>query len=181
MRPGESFVEQPIRSLQTMLRVLAEDDPKLPTVVPDGIYGPTTMHAVSTFQRQNGLPVTGITDQATWEAVVAQYELADIRINKAQSIPIYLNPGEIIKDGMSSPYVFLMQSMLNYLSQSAPAIQPPPNTGIMDAITMDALKNFQQAADIPVTGELDRLTWKHLVLHFSASAHHSIANQDIRE
>ena len=36
MRPAESFVSQPVRSLQTMLRVLAEDDPRLPTVVLTG-------------------------------------------------------------------------------------------------------------------------------------------------
>ena len=71
MRPAESLVEQPIRSLQTMLRVLAEDNKKYPPVVPDGIYGPTTMQAVSAFQRQNGLAVTGSTDQNTWEAIVA--------------------------------------------------------------------------------------------------------------
>ena len=47
MRPPESFIEQPVRSLQTMLRVIAEDDDRFPTVVPDGIYGPTTMQAVS--------------------------------------------------------------------------------------------------------------------------------------
>ena len=52
MRPGESFVEQPVRSLQTMLRLLAEDDPRLPTVIPDGIYGPSTMIAVTAFQRR---------------------------------------------------------------------------------------------------------------------------------
>ena len=34
MRPNESFVSQPVRSLQTMLRVLAEDDRTLPTVIP---------------------------------------------------------------------------------------------------------------------------------------------------
>ena len=51
MRPKESFVGQPIRSLQTMLRVLAEDDRTLPTVVPDGIYGPETITAISAFQR----------------------------------------------------------------------------------------------------------------------------------
>ena len=58
MRPKESFVGQPIRSLQTMLRVLAEDDRTLPTVVPDGIYGPETITAISAFQRRMGLPVT---------------------------------------------------------------------------------------------------------------------------
>ena len=71
MRPGESFVEQPIRSLQTMLRVIAEDDPGLPTLIPDGIYGPSTMVAVPAFQRRAGLPITGISDELTWDRIVA--------------------------------------------------------------------------------------------------------------
>lgn len=58
MRPLSSFVGQPIRSLQTMLRVIAEDDPSHLRIVPDGIYGPETTAAVSTFQRNHGLPVT---------------------------------------------------------------------------------------------------------------------------
>ena len=65
MRPPESFVGQPIRSLQTMLRVIAENDPSYVTLVPDGIYGPDTVRAISTFQRKHGIPVTGVTDQAT--------------------------------------------------------------------------------------------------------------------
>ena len=58
MRPAESFVRQPVRSLQTMLRVLAEDDDELLTLVPDGIYGPQTRQAVTAFQRKYGIPVT---------------------------------------------------------------------------------------------------------------------------
>ena len=42
MKPEESFLSQPIRSLQTMLRVIAEDDPSHVRIVPDGIYGPET-------------------------------------------------------------------------------------------------------------------------------------------
>ena len=71
MRPPDSFISQPIRSLQTMLRVLAENDDRYVPIIPDGIYGPETVRAVSTFQRYHGLPITGVTDQATWEAVVA--------------------------------------------------------------------------------------------------------------
>jgi len=84
MRPGESFIEQPVRSLQTMLRVLSEDDKRLPTIVPDGIYGPTTTNAVAAFQRREGLPSTGVTNQETWNAIVENYEPALIRIGKAQ-------------------------------------------------------------------------------------------------
>ena len=47
MRPVESFVGQPIRSLQTMLRVIAESDPRHESIIPDGIYGPETISAVS--------------------------------------------------------------------------------------------------------------------------------------
>ena len=43
MRPNESFVGQPVRSLQTMLRVIAELDENQPSVVPDSIYGPNTV------------------------------------------------------------------------------------------------------------------------------------------
>ena len=39
MRPPESFIGQPIRSLQTMLRVIAEDQPGHVRIIPDGIYG----------------------------------------------------------------------------------------------------------------------------------------------
>ena len=54
MRPTESFVGQPIRALQAMLRVIAEDDPSHPSLVPDGIYGPETMAAVSISSAATG-------------------------------------------------------------------------------------------------------------------------------
>ena len=52
MRPNESFIAQPVRSLQTMLRVIAEQDGDLPSAVPDGIYGNDTVAAVTAFQRR---------------------------------------------------------------------------------------------------------------------------------
>ena len=55
MRPLESYISQPIRSLQTMLRVIGEDDATLPPVVPDGIYGQQTIQAVTAFQRKYAL------------------------------------------------------------------------------------------------------------------------------
>ncbi len=176
MKPAESFIEQPVRSLQTMLRVLAEDDPQLPTVVPDGIYGPSTMHAVSAFQRQNSLPVTGITDQKTWDNIVQIYELAIIRIGKAQPIEIVLDPGEVFRFGDSSPYIYLLQGMLTQLSNDHPSISPPTNTGIMDECTVKSLSDFQKLNNLPDTGEFDKVTWKHLVLQFNLNAHHNAAN-----
>lgn len=173
MRPRESFVGQPVRSLQTMLRVIAEDNGTLPTVVPDGIYGQTTITAVSAFQRSNGLPVTGITDQATWDAIVRAYEPALIRIDKAEPIEIVMDPGKVYHLGESSPYLYLLQSMLTYLAQSHENIDFPSHNGVLDSPTSEALAAFQLLAGLPPTGELDRITWKYLVHQFTLNANRS--------
>ena len=86
MRPDSSFVGQPIRSLQTMLRVLSLDDHRYPTLIPDGIYGSETSAAVSEFQRLNDLPITGIADKKTWDMIADAYEPAIIRVGKAEKI-----------------------------------------------------------------------------------------------
>lgn len=170
MKPPETFLGRPVRSLQTMLRVISEDDGRLPTVVPDGIYGQTTMNAVSSFQRSNGLPTTGITDQATWEAIVMAYEDSLVRIGKAQPIEIVFEPGQIFRRGDHTPYLYLLQSMLTVLSQTAPTIGSPPHSGMIDDRTAEALAAFQILAGLPPTGELDRITWKYLVQHFTQEA-----------
>lgn len=172
MRPPESFIEQPVRSLQTMLRVLAEDDQSLPTVIPDGIYGPSTMTAVSAFQRKYELPVTGITDQRTWDLIVSAYEPAIIRIGKAQPIEVLLDAGQVLRIGDSSPYIYLAQAMLLQLSENHTTIIPPDVNGMIDATTADAVTQFQKLAGLGQTGEIDRVTWKHLVLQFTLDSHH---------
>lgn len=172
MRPPESFIEQPVRSLQTMLRVISEDDPSLPSVIPDGIYGPSTMTAVSAFQRKYGLPVTGITDQHTWDAVVSVYRPASIRIEKAQPIEVLLDAGQILRLGDSNPYVYLAQAMLIQLAENHPIVSPPEVNGIIDSFTSDAVLQFQTLAGLNETGEIDRITWKHLVLQFILDSQH---------
>lgn len=179
MRPSESFVEQPIRDLQTMLRVLSEDDSRLPTVVPDGIYGPTTMNAVTAVQRQNGIPTTGITDQRTWDTIVALYEPALIRVGKAQPIEIILDPGQVFRRGDSSPYVYLLQSMLTQLSKDHPTIDPPGHSGIMDDDTVRSLEAFQKLAALDETGDFDKITWKNLVHQFTLNANHHASEHRI--
>jgi peptidoglycan hydrolase-like protein with peptidoglycan-binding domain len=166
MRPVESFIAQPIRSLQTMLRVIAEDEGRMPSVIPDGFYGQQTMAEVSAHQRKHGLPVTGIADQRTWESVVESYEPALIRVSEARPVDIILNPGQTIRKGEQNPNLYLAQSMLLVLSQTYTSILPPNHTGILDTATAESLESFQQLSGLPVTGELDKITWYHMVLHY---------------
>ena len=119
MRPAESFVGQPVRSLQTMLRVIAESDERQPSVIPDGIYSSQTAAAVSAFQRNHGLPPTGLTNQETWEAVVAEYEPALISLDSAQPLYVLLNPGQVIRRGERHPHLHLVQAMLLVLAEGS--------------------------------------------------------------
>lgn len=171
MRPNESFIGQPIRSLQTMLRVIAEDDQRLPTVVPDGIYAQSTMNAVTAFQQYYGIPVTGITDQNTWEQIVEIYETAKIRVDKATPIEALLEPGQIITLGESNPYIFLSQAMLAYLSTRNNNITKPSSSGTLDNETSSSIESFQRIASLDETGDLDRITWAYLVNYFTLETH----------
>lgn len=170
MRPPESFVGQPIRSLQTMLRVIAEQDPSHVRIVPDGIYGPETVRAVSAFQRKHALPVTGVTDQDTWEAIVAVYEPALIEQNEAEALLLILNPGQVIRKGERHPHLYLVQGMLLALDDAYKSIGRPGLTGLLDEATADALASFQFLSGLPMTGNLDKHTWKHLVLQYPLAA-----------
>ena len=170
MRPEETFVGQPVRSLQQMLRTLHEQDGRHPRLIPDGIYGRKTLEAVSAFQRLHGLPVTGVTDQTTWEAIAAAYEPALVEVDHAQPVEIILNTGERLRRGAESPYLFVAQSMLLVLAREYASVTEPAHTGILDEATQQSLASFQALAGLPQTGELDKITWKHLALHFPLAA-----------
>ena len=166
MRPPESFIAQPVRSLQTMLRVIAESDASQPSVIPDGIYGQNTMAAVSAFQRRKGLPVTGITDQTTWDLIVADYEPALILVGEARPIEVILDPNQVIRRGEQHPNLYLAQGMLIVLSQAYGSIPEPGINGILDLPTQNSLSAFQELSLLPATGELDKITWNALASHY---------------
>lgn len=166
MRSMDSFVGQPVRSLQTMLRILAEDDAALSPVIPDGIYGSQTRNAVSAFQRKYGIPMTGVTDRRTWERIVAEQTPALVRLGPAEPLRLILNPNQVLRRGERHPYLYLVQSMLVALGQIYGSITAPTITGVLDEATADALTSFQYLSALPQTGELDKITWKHLALQY---------------
>lgn len=170
MRKNESFIGQPIRSLQTMLRVIAEKDPAHERTIPDGIYGPETLSAVSTFQRIHGLPVTGVTDNRTWDTIVEIYEEALVEQAEAHPLQVILNPNQVIRKGERHPHLYLVQAMLAVLAETYESIGMPSVSGILDEATSDALSSFQAISGLPMTGHLDKHTWHHLALQYPLAA-----------
>ncbi len=170
MRPPESFIGQPIRDLQTMLRALRKADNAPKGLVPDGIYGAKTVEAVSDFQRDNGLPVTGVTDQKTWDAIFAAYRPVKINAEPAFPLHILLNANQVITKGEQNENLFIVQGILMVLARRYSSIYPPTFTGILDAATRESIASFQNLSSLPITGDLDKITWKHLALQYPLAA-----------
>ncbi len=172
MRPNESFVGQPVRSLQQMLRHIAEADDRQTSVVPDGIYGRNTQKAVESFQRNNGLPVTGVADPATWDRIVQVYTPIQIEKAPAEPLQIIINPGKVFRRGDTGYYIYLIQVILLALGQVHGSMTPPDITGILDEQTAQAILTFQYLNGLPQTGDVDKQTWKNMALQYPLAVNH---------
>ena len=170
MKPKESFVGQPIRDLQTMLRVIGKDRKIPEPLIPDGIYGSKTAAQVSDFQRKAGLPVTGSADLATWEAIVEAYYPA--RINQIPAHPLYilLSADQLPCVGERCPHLYLVQAMLEVLADRFKTVSHPGFSGRLDDSTAASLRSFQKLAGLEESGTLNKITWKFLVLHYPLAA-----------
>ena len=149
MSQDRALYNQPIRSLQWMLRTIAQHDGDLDLLVPNGIYEPSTQAAVSKFQRSHGLPVTGVTDQDTWEAVVLAYDEALIMVSAAQAMLMDIQMDFPPAAGLYSPYLHLAQSMMHFLAEEYHSVFRPTTSGYMDEMTGHSLSDFQQLAGLP--------------------------------
>ena len=169
MNPERSFYNLPIRSLQTMLRTIGMFSDEYQRLVPDGIYGPETQAAVSTFQRNRGLPVTGITNQQTWEELVRIYDGAMVELSPAQPIEHGNNDAFPYTRGDEGAMLSMAQMMLRRIAGQHSCVCAPEMTGRMDEIMINSLTEFQRLSGLPSTGKLDKATWKHLTLQFAAA------------
>ena len=163
MNTSRSYYNQPVRSLQQMLRTVSQHTGDIDRLIPNGIYDPQTQAAVSQFQRSHGLPVTGVVDRKTWDALVKAYEEALHTVSPAQPIHLDLQLDFPPNSTQYHPLTQLAQCMLHFLAH---------RTGSMDDITSQALADCQQLCGLPMTGTLDKKTWKHLAQHYSAALVH---------
>ena len=170
MKPGGSFVAQPIRSLQTMLRTISQVDPEQLSVIPDGVYSEQTAAAVRSFQKSHNLPQTGAADQDTWEAVVRIYRPARVETGPAEPVYITLNPGQTFRLGDQHHHIVLVQAMLGVIAQAFSGFPAPEITGRYDLGTEDAIRALQTLSDLDSNGILDKMTWKYLVKHHGIAA-----------
>ena len=156
------FLGRSVTSLQTMLRVIALQDPSCPGVIPDGIYGEQTAKAVTVQQKRAGLPQTGITDFATWQAICAAYRAAAVEVEPAAALDVIMNPNQTIAEGSDNLHVLLVQAMLQTLHEIYPNVECCPLNGVCDGEMVCALRSLQCSCGLPESGILDKRLWQLL-------------------
>ena len=110
-------------------------------LVTDGAFGAGTERAVRAFQTASVLPVSGIVDRATWDAL----GLAG-RIDLA-----------VLKVGSRHPAVSSLQQALSKVLKKKIA-----NTGMFTTSLANDVKLFQKRVKLPVNGRVGPSTWKVL-------------------
>ncbi|GHV16512.1 spore cortex-lytic protein [Clostridia bacterium] len=139
--------------MQQYLRAIADKDPSIPKITPDGSFGPATKAAVEAFQRKYGLSVDGIIGQDTWNKIVQVYN------GGGTAAPAY--PG-LLESGNSGASVLQLQNRLNALRSRYPSIPYLTPDGSFGPATKAAVEAFQRAAGLTVDGRVGPATWAAL-------------------
>ena len=149
-----------VRIVQYMLNIIAENNPAVPSLAEDGIFGEQTREAVTAFQREYGLPANGEINEDTWNAMFRVYRgiiLALPEFYSESAIVPY--PGIVLTLGVQGNGVRLLQTYLNELSAVYPEIPTVNVTDVYSADTQAAVRAFQELFGYDVTGNVNVLTW----------------------
>ena len=151
--------------LQFIINVISEFYPEIPSVTIDGVFGPATRNAVIQFQKNNGLPETGVVGDITWDAMYRQYKgivdtvITTDRLNDVQTLAY---PGTVLEYGSTGTSVRTLQQYINTIYLVYPEITSVTPSGNFGANTRQAVTNYQRLFNLPATGRVDEATWNSI-------------------
>lgn len=175
--PEESYPGSPlslgsegedVRILQEQLNRIAINYPQLPLIRVNGIYDESTDETVRVFQRLFLLPITGVTDKATWYRISQIYasikRLAEITSEgQRAAYNQQLYPGNPLTLNSRGSEVQEIQFYLQRISRFNQMIQSPQLDGIYGRSTQNAVTAFQNAYGLTPNGTVDEATWNAIV------------------
>jgi len=127
------------------------------SLVVDGNFGPRTEAATKEFQAAEGLPVTGVVDEATWKALPNGDAMPRLRQG---------SQGDVVR------------SLQQVLTSGAPGLwgtTPQGIDGHFGLNTDASVRDFQGWARLPVDGVVGQQTWaaSPLALEFVVGLQHT--------
>lgn len=150
--------ESGIKELQRYLYYVALYYGLLPPVL-TGVYGELTSRAVRDFQEYFGLSATGDVDESTWNTLVKEFKNIENRYSPPDPVYIFPSPLYVVTPGEESTTVLIIQAFLALLQNDISFPLPITADGIYKKSDIDAVKTLQKIHRIPVTGQVDKVTW----------------------
>lgn len=158
---------KPIAVMQSYLRLISRFYPNIPSVFSDGIFGENTTAAVTQFQKEFDLPVTGNIDLATWNMVVQVWQRLEQLCQGCGEYNLGVHGSEIVVATLGeehNPLVPMLQSILQTMAARFNNMPEVSATGVYDEATAQAVRQFQKLAGLPSEDAfLDRVTWNRLL------------------
>ena len=135
----------------------------VPALEIDGIFGPRTRNSLEQFQAVYGLPVTGRVDAAVWDrlyrAYRTLYESLPADYFEGVTLPY---GGAPLSLGARGREVRAMQEYLSRIAQAFPAVPDTTADGIFGPQTEAAVRAYQAAFGLPVSGLVGGATWNSI-------------------
>lgn len=163
-----SSPQSPVRELQRMLRLLAQHNSQLPGLAVTGRFDEPTLEAVMVFQRDASLPVTGVVDHTTWYAITDALRRDLLQSGPSSPLSVLPHGEAITPAGQDSEALRVAQILLASLSREVAGLTAQPDGPFDLQSARTDLSLIQALAGLPVTGDLDRATWEHLVRLYHA-------------
>lgn len=158
-----------VRVIKNQLNRIGVNYPAIPPIIDEKhVFNIETENAVKKFQEIFDLDVTGVIDKSTWykikyiyNAVKKVSDLYSEGISADEAILLFNNEFDL---GDTTPYIRVLNYILNTISFFDSDIPFLNLTGeTFTENTKEVVMAFQEKYKIPVTGVVDRNTWKYLV------------------
>ncbi len=149
-----------VSTVQYYLAVIAYFDPRVSTPTSGGVFDRATRESVLAFQRAYGLAETGEVDEETWNRLVSIYRGNVASVEAGVSAELF--PGAPITLGDEGEDVARVQEFLTVIAEVYTEIPVPPESGVYDEATENAVRIFQELFGIEPNGVVGPITWLNL-------------------
>ena len=155
--------ENAILQVQRSLRDIERFENDISGIRLNGVYDQETRNAVLRLQEKYGLPVTGVVDRDTWLVIMAVDKAVKEATELARAVYILPKTAEYtIYPDLEDNVVYVIQHMINVISQEYDEIAPVPFTGVYDIQTQNAIKEFQRKNLLDADGIISPMVFNAL-------------------
>jgi len=152
---GDTGIE--VSVVQYYLSVVAYFNPRVSEPPFNGVFDEATRQSVLSFQREYGLAETGEVGEETWNRIASIYRSYITSVESGVSAELF--PGALITLGSQGEDVLRVQEFLAVIAEVYTEIPVPPQNGIFDEATQNAVRIFQGLSGLEQSGVVGPVTW----------------------